>query len=89
MDKNILYREKNELFAIYNHPKSEDSVNYRYTITIVDSDKNPIEIKLLFDGCPPSFAPMPPKEHTIKATTLIEMYSKLRKWFLKYCYILK
>jgi hypothetical protein len=84
----ILYEENDRLIAKYHHPKSDDFLVYRYTIKIVDSGKNPIEIKMTFDGMPPAYAPMPPKEHTLKATNLIELHVKLVKWFRKYGYIL-
>jgi len=85
----VLYEEKNELLAIYQHPQSEDRLDYLYTITITNSVKNPIEIKMVFNGDLPSYAPMPLKEYSIKAMTLIELHLKLIKWFKKYGYILR
>lgn len=84
----IVYEESNRLIAKYHHPKSDDSLIYRYAIKISDSGKNPIEIKMIFDDMPPTYAPMPPKEHTLKVTNLIELQVKLVKWFRKYGYIL-
>lgn len=31
---------------------------------------------------------MPPEEHTIKAPAILDLYSKLTKWFKKYGYII-
>ncbi len=84
----IVYEENNRLIAKYYHPKSDDSLVYRYLIKIADSGKSPIVIKMTFDDIPPAYAPMPPAEHTLKATNLIELHVKLVKWFKKYGYIL-
>ena len=46
---------------------------------ITDSGKQPITIQLEFTGIP-SFAPMPPDKHVIKASNLIELYVKLERW---------
>jgi len=42
-----------------------------------------------FDGMHPSFAPMPPEEHTIRAKDIIDLFLKLKRWFGKYGYELK
>jgi hypothetical protein len=34
-------------------------------------------------------APMPPEEHTIKAPAILDLYSKVARWFKKYGYELK
>ncbi|MBC2696549.1 MAG: hypothetical protein HF982_14990 [Desulfobacteraceae bacterium] len=50
--------------------------------------KNPIEMTLNFCGIPPFGGPMPPKNHTIKAPAILDLYSKVTRWFRKYGYIL-
>ena len=44
---------------------------------------------LKFDGIPPFAAPMPPEEHTIKAPAILDLYSKVQRWFKKYGYVYK
>jgi len=44
---------------------------------------------LKFDGIPPFVAPMPPEEYTIKAPAILDLYSKVVRWFKKYGYELK
>ena len=46
-------------------------------------------MKIIFDGIEPSFAPMPPNEHTFKAENIIDLFVKIKKWFKKYGYELK
>ena len=48
--------------------------------------KQPITMTLKFVGMHPSFAPMPPEKHTIKAKDTIDLILKLTKWFGKYGY---
>jgi len=84
----IIYEEKRILNAKYNHPKSDDYLTYLSTIRIKDSGKNPIEIEIKFDGIRPYMAPMPPEEHIIKAPAILDLYSKLAKWFKKHGYVL-
>ena len=58
-------------------------------IRIKGSGKNLIEMILKFDVIPPFDAPMPPEEHTIKAPAILDLYSKVQRWFKKYGYVLK
>ena len=85
----ILYKEESLIFAKYNHRQSDDFLEYKSTIQIKDTGKQPVIMKLNFDGIHPSFAPMPPEEHTIKAANIIELFSKLGRWFHKYGYEIK
>ena len=85
----IIFQERPNIYAKYYHPQSGDFLEYKSTIQIKDSGKQPITIKLKFDGIYPSFAPMPPEEHTIKAQDLIVLYLKLNRWFAKYGYEIK
>ena len=85
----IIYKEKADIFAEYYHPQSDDSLEYKSTLLIKDSGKQPITMKLKFDGMHPSFAPMPPEEHIIRAKDIIDLYLKLKRWFGKYGYELK
>ncbi|GEM_PF-1225378 len=85
---NVIYEERRALTAKYYHPKSDDYLDYISINRIMDSGKNPVEISLKFDGSPPYAAPMPPEEHTIKAPAILDLYSKLTKWFKKYGYII-
>ena len=84
-----IYEETRILTAKYYHPKSEDYLDYRSIIRIKDSGKNPVEMNLEFVGIPPFAAPMPPKEHTIKAPAILDLCVKVIKWFKKYGYELK
>jgi len=68
--------------ATFNHPQSQDYIEYKSIIQITDSGKQPITIQLEFTGIPP-FAPMPPDKHIIKASNLIELYVKLERLFHK------
>ena len=83
---NIIYRDQPTVCAKYYHPQSGDFLEYKSTIHIKDSGKQPVTMKLKFDGIPPSFAPMPPEEHTIKAKDIIDLYLKLKRWLGKYGY---
>jgi len=85
----IIYKEKPDIFAKYYHPQSEDFLEYKSTIQIKNTGKQPITLKLKFAGMYPSFAPMPPETHTIKAENLIDLYLKLKRWFSKYGYEIK
>ena len=83
----IIYKETRILTAKFNHPKSEDYLDYRSIITIKEAGKNPVEMTLNFCGIPPYAAPMPPKDHTIMAPAILDLYSKVARWFKKYGYI--
>lgn len=82
----IIYEETKILSAKYYHPKSDDYLEYISKIQIKDSGKNPVEMNLKFDGILPFAAPMPPKVHTIKAPSILELWVKVKKWFKKYGY---
>ena len=82
----IIYKDRPTVYAKYCHPQSDASLEYKSTIQIRDLGKQPITMKLKFDGIPPSFAPMPPEEHTIKATDIVDLCIKLKRWFSKYGY---
>jgi len=82
----IIYKENPDIYAKYYHPQSGDFLEYKSTIQIKSTGKQPITMKLKFDGMYPSFAPMPPETHTIKAENLIDLYLKLNRWFSKYGY---
>jgi hypothetical protein len=84
----IIYEEKSVLTAKYYHPKSDDYLNYISIIRIKDSGKNPIEMAVKFEGILPFVGTMPPKEHTFKAPSILEMHMKIVRWLKKYGYIL-
>jgi hypothetical protein len=84
----IIYEEKVILTAKYYHPKSDDYLDYTCLIQIKDSGKAPIEMNLIFKGIYPFAAPMPPESHKIKASSILDLYSKVAKWFKKYGYVL-
>jgi len=86
---NILYKEVSYIRAKFNHPKSDDYLDYKLSIQINGAGKQPVIMELEFDGIYPAYAPMPPEEHTIKAENLTELFLKLNKWFYKYQYIIK
>jgi len=85
----VIYEEKLILTAKYYHPKSDDYLDYTSTIKIKESGKTSIEMILKFAGTYPFMAPMPPENHIIKAPSILELYSKVTRWFKKYGYILK
>jgi hypothetical protein len=85
----ILYTEKAVIYAEYTHPQSDEYIEYKGTITIKDSGKEPISIKMKLNDYHVSFSPMPPEEKTIKAKDLIHLYLKIRKYLKKYGYILE
>ena len=82
----IIYEESSELIAKFAHPKAKEYLNYDARIWIRDSGKAPVEMKLKFDGIVPFVAPMPPEEHIVKASSIVELYSKVGKWFRKHGY---
>ncbi|MCH8216538.1 MAG: hypothetical protein IH892_07175 [Planctomycetes bacterium] len=86
---NIIYKDRPTVYAKYYHPQSGGFLEYKSTIQIRDSGQHPIRMRLKFDGIPPSFAPMPPEEHTIKAKDIVDLCLKLKRWFGKYGYELK
>ncbi len=86
---NIIYKDRPTVYAKYYHPQSGDFLEYKSTIVIKDFGKQPITMKLKFDGIHPSFAPMPPEDHTIKAKDIIDLYLKVTRWFGKYGYEIK
>ena len=85
----VIYEEERSLTAKYYHSKSDDYLEYISKIRIKDKGKNPVEMILKFDGIPPFVAPMPPEEYTIKAPAILDLYSKVVRWFKKYGYELK
>ena len=85
----VLYQEKVDIYAKYYHPGSDDFLEYKATIQIKDIGKQPIIMKMKFDGWTPSFAPMPPEEHVFRAKDIIDLYLKINRWFGKYGYELK
>ena len=87
--ESIIFEETRVLTAKYSHPKSDDYLHYISKIQIKNSGKNPVEMILKFDGIPPFAAPIPPKEHTIKAPAILDLCLKEIKWFGKYGYELK
>jgi hypothetical protein len=90
MGKNkIIFKEKGNIFSIYHHPDSMDSVEYAYTISVKDGGKLPVTIKLKSIDLYTPFAPEMPDKYTINATDLITLFIKLEKWFSKYGYIMK
>ena len=82
----IIYEDRPTVYAKFNHPQSDDYIEYSSIIQIKDSGKQPISIQLKFTGIPSSFAPMPPDEHIIKAPNIIELYVKLERWLEKFGY---
>ncbi len=84
----IIYEEEMTLIAKYYHPKSDDYLDYKSRIQIKEKGKTPVVMSLTFIGIPPFAAPMPPKEHTINAPSILELYSKMQRWFKKYGYII-
>jgi len=86
---NIIYKDRPTVYAKYYHPQSGDFLEYKSIIVIKDFGKQPITMKLKFDGIHPSFAPMPPEDHTIKAKDIIDLYLKVTRWFGKYGYEIK
>ncbi len=86
---NIIYKDHSTVYAKYYHPQSDDILEYKSAIQIVDSGQQPITMKLKFVGIHPSFAQMPPETHTIKAKDIIDLYLKLKRWFGKYGFELK
>ena len=88
-ENNIAYEENSILTAKYYHPKSDDYLDYKTKIVIKNSGKMPIEMTLKFDGIYPFAAPMPPEEHKVKATSIVELHVKITRWFKKYGYEIK
>ena len=82
----IVYEEEFVLIAKYYHPKSDDYLEYRTKIVIKGSGKTPIQMNLTFDGILPFAASMPPKEHTIKAKSILDLSVKIKRWLKKYGY---
>lgn len=86
MKTRIIYEEESVLVAKYCHPKSNDFLDYRTRIVIKDSGNTPIQMELTFDGTLPFAAPMPPKEHTIKAKSILDLSIKIKRWLKRYGY---
>lgn len=85
----ITYKEKAILTAKYSHPKSDDYLEYSTLLAIKDSGKNPIEIRLKFVRFYPFAAPMPPEQHSIKASSILDLCLKVMRWLKNYGYELK
>ena len=83
----VIYEEKSILTAKYHHPKSDDYLDYISIIKIKDSGKNPVEMVVKFDGIPPFVGIMPPKEHTFRAPSILELHLKIVRWLKKYGYV--
>lgn len=85
----IIYEEKGELTAKYYRLHSDDFLNYKTQIRIKEIGNNPIEMILEFDGNYPFAAPLPPEQHIIKASSILDLYIKISRWFKKYGYELQ
>jgi hypothetical protein len=85
----IIYEEKRSLTAKFNHPQSDDYLHYQSTIRIMDSGKTPVEMILKFEGTYPYAAPIPPEEHIIKAPAILDLFSKMDRWFKKHGYVIQ
>ena len=72
----IIYEDRPIVYAKFDHPQSDDYIEYKSIIQIKDSGKEPVSIQLEFSGIPP-FGSMPPDKHGIKAENIIELYVKL------------
>jgi len=81
-----IYEEDRILTAKYCDRRSTDYLHYNAKTTIKATGKKRIEMSLVFSGTPPFAAPMPPCEHTINAECILDLYSKLMKWFRKWGY---
>jgi len=84
----IIYEDRPTVYAKFNHPQSDDYIEYDSIIQIKDTGKQPITIQLELTGIP-SFAPMPPDKHIIKASNLIELYVKLERWLGKFGFTIR
>lgn len=82
----IVYEEETRLYARFDHPKCREGLSYQAKIRIMDSGKLPVELTLTFKGIYPYGPPMPPEEHEIKAASIMDLYSKVLRWFRKYGY---
>lgn len=82
----VLYEEESTLIAKYHHPGSDDYLDYKVKVVIKDSGKTPVQMKLLFEGIEPGFAPMPPEQHIIRAADIPQLGLKLTRWLKKYGY---
>ncbi len=82
----IKHEEKSILVAKFNHPQSDDFLDYRADIVIKDYGKTPVQLKLKFDGIIPFNPIMPPKEHIIKAESILDLCLKIQRWLNKYGY---
>jgi hypothetical protein len=49
----IIYEDRPTVYAKFNHPQSQDYIEYKSIIQITDSGKQPITIQLEFTGIPP------------------------------------
>ena len=86
---NIIFEENSVLTVKFQDPRFGEYLSYLASIKIKDSGKTPVEITIKFDDIPPDNTPMPPEEHTIKATNILELYTKLNRWFGKWVYRLQ
>lgn len=89
MTASVIYKEQRILTAKFHHPKSDDYLHYLSTISIKDSGKNPVHMVLEFDGILPFAAPMPPTKHEILAPAILDLYTKVARWFKQYGYEIK
>jgi hypothetical protein len=86
MKTKIKHEEKSILIAKFNHPQSDDYLDYKAHIVIKDSGKTPVQLKMKFDGIIPFNPIMPPKEHIIKAESILDLCLKIQRWLNKYGY---
>ena len=84
----IIHKEKYNVCATFDQ-ETRESVEYEVVIQILDKGKLPIIMKLKHIEPGPSFAPIPPEKHAIKAPNIMELYFKMRRWFSKYGYTAK
>ena len=83
-----IYKEQTTIFAKHFQTKSE-FLEYKSTLHLKDLGKQSITMELKSNGVEPSCAPMPPKEHIIRAKDIIDLFLKLKRWFAKYGYEIK
>jgi len=84
----VVSKEESILTAKYYHPKSDGYLEYVSNIKIKDSGENPIEMAVKFEGILPFVGIMPPKEHTFRVLSILELHREIIRWLKKYGYIL-
>ena len=77
----IIFESKEEIYGIV--PKANDWVHYSSILKVKDGGKYPVSFDMSFVP-PHPYAFNMPEKHSIKAASIMDVYTKVFKYFKKF-----